>query len=205
MTICTAYSKNEKAFSLWAGITCRGAVSGWNGSARSDGGQTYLISLQIAPGKCANCNRKCGKSSTNYPAVTEPRRVDARPLRIDTRIGDWNRVAPRKPCDALLSRVHHPMRQTVGVLELEYRINLPGVPALEVNDGCLCLQGTGGRSLVAAVKQSASANETRGESQKSNESRHRSQRISGACQEGSDECPLFESRGDSLDAGGRPR
>jgi hypothetical protein len=72
------------------------------------------------------------------------------------------------------------MRPTVGVLELEYRIDLPGVQALEVNDCSLCLQGVGSRSLVAAVKPSAGENETRGESQKTNQSRHDSQRISGS-------------------------
>ena len=83
------------------------------------------------------------------------------------------------------------MRRTVGVFELEYRIDLPGVPALEVDDCSSCLQGIGRRSLVAAVKQSAGENETRGESQKTNESRHGSQRISGACKEDSDECPFW--------------
>src|ERR1700679_1382333 len=91
-------------------------------------GRPYLILLQVGPGQSANDNRDSDDYSANYPAVTEPRRVDARPLRIDTRIGDRNRVTPRKPCNDLLSRVHHPMRHTVGVLELEYRIDLPRVP-----------------------------------------------------------------------------
>src|SRR5271156_1420489 len=153
-------------------------------AAGSDGqlgvgcGRPSLILLQVGPGNCADDNRESDNHPANYPAVTEPQRVDAGPLRIDTRIGDRNRVAPRKPCDALLSRVHHPMRHTVGVLELEYRIDLPGVPALEVNDCSLCLQGTGGRPLVAAVKQSAGENETRRQGQKTNWSRHGSQRIS---------------------------
>ena len=71
------------------------------------------------------------------------------------------------------------MRYTVGVLELEYRIDLPGVPALEINDCSLCLQGTGSRPLVANVKQSAGENETRCQSQKTNWLLHGSQRISG--------------------------
>ena len=90
------------------------------------------------------------------------------------------------------------MRHTVGVLELEYRIDLPGVPALEVNDGSLCLLGTGSRSLVAAVKQSAGENETRGQSQKTNWSLHGSQRISEACKDVSDECPFWVERSHSL-------
>src|SRR5271156_1178498 len=92
-------------------------------------GRPHLILLQGGPGQAANDNRNSGDYSGNYPAVTEPQRVDARLVRIDTRIGDRNSVAPRKPCNGLLSRVHHPMRHTVGVLELEYRIDLPGVPA----------------------------------------------------------------------------
>jgi len=70
------------------------------------------------------------------------------------------------------------MRHAVGVLELEYRIDLPGVPALEVNDCSLCLQGTWSRPLVAAVKQSAGENETCCQSQKTNWLLHGSQRIS---------------------------
>ena len=150
-----------------------------------------LVLLQIGTGKCANGNSESDNYPANYPAVIEPERIDARPLRIDTRIGDRNRVAPREPCHGLLSRVHNPMRRTVGVFELEYRIDLPGVPALEVDDCSSCLQGIGRRSLVAAVKQSAGENETRGESQKTNQSRHGSRRISGACKEDSDECPFW--------------
>ena len=71
------------------------------------------------------------------------------------------------------------MRHTVGVPELEYRIDLPGVPALEVNDCSVCLQRTGSRPLVAVIKQSAGENEARDQSQKTNSSRHGSPRLSG--------------------------
>jgi hypothetical protein len=35
-------------------------------------------------GQCANDNRESDNYPANCPAVTEPQRVDARPLRIDT-------------------------------------------------------------------------------------------------------------------------
>lgn len=83
------------------------------------------------------------------------------------------------------------MQRTVGVLELEYWIHLPGVPALKIDHCPLCLQGIGRLALVAAVEQSAGEDKARGQSQVAYWLLHVSQRISGSLKEDRDERPFW--------------
>jgi hypothetical protein len=109
--------------------------------------------------QCTEHKRERDEGSADYPTMVEPKRVNPRPLWIESRVSDRNSIAGRKSNNRLLRRIDDAVHATIRIGKFEYRIDLSGVRAVEPNHNSLYVGCVGGRALVPAVDQHAAEHE----------------------------------------------
>ena len=95
--------------------------------------------------------------------MIKPKRVDPRSLRARSRVGDRHGIPRCKSRHRLLRGIDDAVHAAVSILELEYRIDLLAVRALEADHCTLYIGGLRRRALVAAIENHAGENEYRGQ------------------------------------------
>jgi hypothetical protein len=117
----------------------------------------------LTPHQGTKHKRERNNESTRYPAVIEPKCVDPRPLRVRLRVGNRNGITCRQPDNRLPGRIDDAVQVVARILELKYRVDLPGSKPLESDDRTLYVSGIGRGAPVAAVEHRSGENEDRRE------------------------------------------
>jgi hypothetical protein len=105
----------------------------------------------FTPPQRTNYKRECDDECTDHPAMVEPKRVDARPLGIEPRVGYGDGIAGRRPNKRLLGRINDAVKLSALIREFKYRIDLSGVRTLEADHSSLYTGCSRGRALIAAI------------------------------------------------------